>query len=210
MFGIGLETWLLVATPIMTVILWELMRPTVKRAPGGVARVFQWNRKVIQRKIIDRLQLYRQRQLHGVRIALLQVDTWDEFKALPEEDQVLFRRLRPRDNTDLLRAATDAILNREPDEWELKAQNKMASVSTDHAVYTQTRRKLECWNCAFFVGRFEKYGGGYRKNPYKGDCHAGLGPSSEETYIDGFCGNHSALQGFLLSQAGRFNIAPLE
>ncbi len=141
---------------------------------------------------------------------MLNVDTWDGLRVLSEEDQYLFRRLRPRDNHELLVAKLDAVTNREPFEWEIEAQARIDKAALDHAVYTQSGDKLECWNCAFFVGDLQKDSSTneYQRNPYGGYCYREL--PREETRPGSFCSRHSALQGYLRSKAELYNIAPVE
>ena len=210
MLGIGLETWLTIGTTIVTFTLGVFISPYVKRISGGIARFAQWTYRAIQRKIIAPIQLWRLSQLHGVRIALLNVHTWDELRALPEADQNLFLRLRPRDHHELLKSGIDRVLNREPDEWELEAQSKADKAVLDHAVYTQSGKKLECWNCAFFVSDLKEDSRTkeYKRNPYGGYCYREL--PTQETRPSNFCGHHSALRGYLRSKAELYNIAPVE
>ena len=203
MLGIDLAIWLAVIGPPVIVIVWELVRPTAQRVPSGIARIYRWNRKVVRNKVIDPLWLRRIRWKHGTRIEALVVDTYDDYQALSEEDKRLFNRLRFRDWFKLLGEHLDRV-----PAWELEAQGKADKAASTHAVFTQSKVQLECWNCAFFVGDLEKIRGEYRRNPYGGHCYREL--PSQKTHPDGFCSHHSALQGYLRSQAGMYNIAPVK
>ena len=211
MLGIGLETWLVASSPIVAYIFGVLTSPMVKRVPGGIARLAQWTYRATQRRIIAPVNLWRLRQVHGVRIELLDVHTWDELEALPEEDQDLLRQLRPRKYHRLLMSSVDEVLNREPYAWELEAQSKADKAALEHAVYTKSGEKLECWNYAFFVSDLKEDARTkeYKRNPYGGYCHREL--PAQETKPSNFCGHHSALQGYLRNpNAELYNIAPVE
>ena len=210
MLGIGLETWLVAGSPIVTFILGVWIGPIVKRVPGGIARFVQWTYRATHRRIIAPIKLWRLRQIHGVRIELLDVDTWDGLQTLSEKDRNLFRMLRPRRNHELLIAKINAVVDREPYEFELEAQSKADKAALGHVVYTQSGKKLECWNCAFFVSDLEEDSRTkeYKRNPYGGYCYKEL--PRQETRPSNYCGHHSALQGYLRSKAELYNIAPVE
>ena len=99
------------------------------------------------------------------------------------------------------------LLDNKP-EWQLEAEAKASKAALSHQVYTKSKFKIECWNCAFFVGDLKEVQGKLERNPYGGECYKTKPPV--ETDPQGFCGSHSALQRFHLSEAGRYNIAPVE
>ena len=196
------ENWLsyLVQGGIL-LIVWELARQPFRRALLCAWDLLKNAIRAFRRRVVYPLKVRAARHRHGYRISNLIVNTNDEYMALTEEDQKLLLMLEP--NTVL-----PLLLTREKFDWEVEAEEKAEKAVATQRVFTRQGEQLQCWNCAFFVVGFDDKNGSFRRNTLKGHCYSEL--PSRETYLESFCRHHSATKGYLKSQAGRYNIAPVD
>ena len=186
------------------ILFWEsFLRPAVKRVFFGVFRGCRWLWKSLKVNALDPLKYFVLRKQHGQRIDAIVVDNYDDYRGLPDADQRLFSMLRSKDHMRMLFKRVEDL--RDPD-WLVEERTKADNAFMTTLVFTENKNQLECWNCAFFVADLDKKRA-YARNPFGGHCHREL--PSQETRPGGFCSHHSATQGYSLSQAGVYNIAPV-
>ena len=186
------------------ILFWEsFLRPAIKRVCFGAFRGCRWLWKSLKMNALDPLKKLVLRKRHGHRIAAIVVDNYDDYLRLPDADQRLFSMLRSKDHTRMLFKRVEDL--RDPD-WLVEEQTKAENAFMTTLVFTKSKNQLECWNCAFFVADLDEKRD-YVRNPFGGHCHREL--PSQETRPGGFCSYHSATQGYFLSQAGVYNIAPV-
>ena len=200
------QFWLALIPPA-TIILWELIRPLVKRVPGWSARAVRAVVRFYRRRIYHALRIRQIRRRHGERIANLIIDDYAQYRSLSEFDQKLFSILRSADWLRLLQSNFSEQLQLTK-EWSSGAQQKADQALPSPAVFTKSREPLQCYNCAFFGADLKSEDSKYTPDPYGGHCYRQH--PTQDTYPEGFCGHHSALSGFLQSKAGIYNIAPVE
>ena len=196
------ENWLtyLVQGGIL-LIAWELARQPLRRV-----LLYAWNQfgnilRAFRRRVVHPLKVRVARHRHGERISNLKFDSYDDYKALSEDDQRLVLMLESNRVLPLLIDRSQRKFD-----WEIEAEERAEKALATQKVFTDKGEELQCWNCAFFVVDFDDKGGSLKRNKLKGHCYSE--PPSRETYLDSFCRHHSATQGYLKSKAGLFNIVP--
>ena len=200
------QLWLALIPPA-TIIVWELARSTVIRIPSWLFKLFRSTVRFCKTKIWDRLWKLQMRRKHGDRIHAMVIRDHGEYRGLSELDQKLFMMFRGSDwfrlTDERLReqmAKTDALLER--------PRSKANQALTDPAVFTRGGEPLQCYNCAFFGVNLKRASEGYERDPLAGYCYRQL--PAADSYPEGFCSHHSALQGYVMSKRGLYNIAPVE
>ena len=192
--------------PTLTIIVWEILRPRFKIAWVWLVQLARLVASIWRRKVTRPVGFWWVKRQHGKRIAELEILQYDQYLLLSETDQRLFQTLRGRELGHLSRS----MLREKMDEMERSMAPLRAKIDQALSEYgiPADGHPLQCYNCAFFGVSFKDVGHDLERDPFSGYCYRQR--PVEDTYPEGFCGHHSALDGFVMSRRGIYNIAPLE